>query len=676
MMNFNASTPPLNNTMARRTPGNRPKSRTKRRGFKSRVNVSGSNQQSVKKFKTLQRRSPSRKVDSPTQGTKSAVNPLSSNRDLMTTTRKQAVTRSPQRGGVTQNLSPHRGQANELIHPDVRQQNFGQNSTAGVEIRGQPKRVTAPASNYSTNNLVYDSRITDPNREKLANYYGQKKNVELARIENERRQASRSPGQRPSLRRSPTRTRVTPQPNASQHPPRYPQSAKQFVPYKQQSPTMRPVTTLRRNPSSAYHNVPAGYNQSGVTPFNNGQALSNQNRALRSSRSPSRASIRQSPSRVQASPSRVIANPSPQRVVAASPSQRRVVASPYRSVVKTETGLSNMNSTQGIYGNALKAQEAPQGRYNLVRSPSASPTRGLRKSPSRVIVDANGNTALVQDHLYNLEIQTPLTSRPEGSTIDKDGNIVLPPIVKPPIYVDHLGRTLNNNLPTPQAQSPYQNVQAIPPVQTMTRQPSQQRNGWGYMNPEVEFNRKRSTRQLHASPSSGFFAPMNPSRRSVSGAKVPSLNLTSSSQDRISPRNSSGRMSPHHASPDRVIASPTIVPGFRTNPIKAYKGPIDKAPLQNPILVNQGPVPIKNKEDNYVPPRSYKAPQIMAVKMPQGRLRMLKEVNTLEMSDIDIGNKRDFFKFNRPAGSVDLLESKLFSPEPTNFNHIQAHQTN
>jgi hypothetical protein len=47
----------------------------------------------------------------------------------------------------------------------------------------------------------------------------------------------------------------------------------------------------------------------------------------------------------------------------------------------------------------------------------------------------------------------------------------------------------------------------------------------------------------------------------------------------------------------------------------------------------------------------------MEVKMPLSRMRLLKEVNAIEMSDIDIGNKVDFFKYYRPAGSADMLET-------------------
>jgi hypothetical protein len=35
-----------------------------------------------------------------------------------------------------------------------------------------------------------------------------------------------------------------------------------------------------------------------------------------------------------------------------------------------------------------------------------------------------------------------------------------------------------------------------------------------------------------------------------------------------------------------------IVPSFRTNPIQPYKAPIERTPLQNPIVIPSGPVPI------------------------------------------------------------------------------------
>lgn len=75
-------------------------------------------------------------------------------------------------------------------------------------------------------------------------------------------------------------------------------------------------------------------------------------------------------------------------------------------------------------------------------------------------------------------------------------------------------------------------------------------------------------------------------------------------------------------------------------------------------MATVGPVPIKNRDEGYVPPTSYKKPSIMTVKIPLARMRLLKEVNAIEMSDINIGNKKDFFKYYKPAGSADLLESK------------------
>jgi hypothetical protein len=45
--------------------------------------------------------------------------------------------------------------------------------------------------------------------------------------------------------------------------------------------------------------------------------------------------------------------------------------------------------------------------------------------------------------------------------------------------------------------------------------------------------------------------------------------------------------------------------------------------------------------------------------MLQRRIRLLKEVNTVEISDVELRNKYDFFKFYKPVGSVNLQEGKL-----------------
>lgn len=104
-------------------------------------------------------------------------------------------------------------------------------------------------------------------------------------------------------------------------------------------------------------------------------------------------------------------------------------------------------------------------------------------SPSRVVVDDNGNNVLRKDHFYNYEVRNANTVHPPGTTIAEDGTVILPPIVKDPIYVDHLGRTLNNNLPVRHPSTQKLHGQVIqPPIQPLHKSP--QRSNWGYKNPE------------------------------------------------------------------------------------------------------------------------------------------------------------------------------------------------
>lgn len=108
----------------------------RRRGYKSKVSVSGNHQKSVKNFKELQRSSPSRNVQSPTRGTNQAVNPLSQQHTRQSSPfRQQSFQTEP---------SNKTGMAPQVPRPIVKN--------------------SQPSSGYSTNNLntlVYDSAKTN-----------------------------------------------------------------------------------------------------------------------------------------------------------------------------------------------------------------------------------------------------------------------------------------------------------------------------------------------------------------------------------------------------------------------------------------------------------------------------------------------------------------------------------
>lgn len=91
-------------------------------------------------------------------------------------------------------------------------------------------------------------------------------------------------------------------------------------------------------------------------------------------------------------------------------------------------------------------------------------------------------------------------------------------------------------------------------------------------------------------------------------------------------------------SPNRATQG-NIIPAFRPNPIEPYKAPIEKLPLQNPKPALKGPMPIINRADNYVPPRSYKKPEVITVSMPKVTTRLMKKVRATEISDLVIQDK-------------------------------------
>ena len=125
-----------------------------------------------------------------------------------------------------------------------------------------------------------------------------------------------------------------------------------------------------------------------------------------------------------------------------------------------------------------------------------------RQSPSRLSVDQNGNPILVSEHYYDYEIRDPQQiQETSGATMDAEGNLILPPIIKPPIYVDQHGRILNNNLPqnSPRLGSPLRSQDYSSP----------RRQSWGYNNPEEEY--RLAENQIPAStrfsPGRGYTSP-------------------------------------------------------------------------------------------------------------------------------------------------------------------------
>lgn len=140
----------------------------------------------------------------------------------------------------------------------------------------------------------------------------------------------------------------------------------------------------------------------------------------------------------------------------------------------------NPTPSNSIYDQILQANNPnprilTSGNQNLRVQP-ISP----RQSPSRLSVDHHGNPILVSEHYYDYEIRDPQQiQETSGATLDAEGNLILPPIIKPPIYVDQHGRILNNNLPqySPRHGSPRATQDYSSP----------RRQTWGYNNPEEEY---------------------------------------------------------------------------------------------------------------------------------------------------------------------------------------------